>query len=142
MNKKLLWLLLASLAANVFLGVVVGIHLSRGPKGPPPRPERILDEMADILPAEDARILRAAMEAHRNDFIEPRDEPRRHHEQMRQALVAEPFDVEAFRRATSDFRAKRERMGAHIDDVLIDALPKISPEGRKRLAEFRPPPPK
>ncbi len=142
MNKKLLWLLLASLAANVFLGVTVGMHFSRGPKGPPPRPERLLEEMADVLPPEDARVLRAAMEAHRTDFSESRDEPRRHHEQIRLALMAEPFDVEAFRRASSEFRAKRERMGDRLDVVLIEALPKMSPEGRKRLAEFRPPPPK
>ncbi|MCR6632552.1 MAG: hypothetical protein NVV74_22295 [Magnetospirillum sp.] len=36
-SKPWLWLLVASLALNVFLGVAVGTHFFRGPKGPPGR---------------------------------------------------------------------------------------------------------
>jgi hypothetical protein len=128
MNKKVLWILMLSLAANVFFGVMVGSQAFRGPKGPPPRPERILEEMAATLPSADAAILP--------------DAPFRQHERFRQALLAEPFDVEEFRRINDEFHARRERMGRIIDAVLSEAVPKISPEGRRRLAEFRPPRPK
>lgn len=142
MNKKVLWILMLSLAANVFFGVVVGTQFSRGPKGAPPRPERLLDEMAEILPPADARILRDAVDARRNDLAEPPDAPFRQHERMRQVLLAEPFDAEAFRGITSEFHARRERVGKVIGEVLTETLPKMSPEARKRLAEFRPPPPR
>lgn len=142
MNKKVLWILMLSLAANVFFGVMVGSHFFRGPKGPPPQPAGLLEEMANVLTPTDAAILRGAMETHRNDLTEPPDARFHQHDRMRQVLLAEPFDVEAFRRINSEFHARHERMGRVIGEVLSDAVPKMSPDGRKRLAEFRPPPPK
>lgn len=140
MNKKVLWLLLASLAANVFLGVAVGTSFSRGPKGPPPRPDRMLEEMASILPSSDAQILRQAMESRRGELTADEGGPPRPFEDIRRVLSAEPFDVDEFVRVNSEFRAKHERIGAIIGEVLTEALPRMSPEGRKRLAEFRPGP--
>lgn len=140
MNKKILWLLLVSLAANVFLGVVVGTHAFHGPKGPPPRPERILDDMASVLPSADAQILRQAMKAHGGDLKGDGGDPRRHFDRMRQILSADPFDVAAFARVNDEFRAGQGRMIAVIGDVLTEALPRMSPAGRKRLVEFLPGP--
>lgn len=137
MNKKVVWLLVLSLAGNVFLGVVVGTHLARGSKGNPPRPVQMLEEMAQILPPADASILRAAMAARRTDLAEPAAPP---FQRMRQVLAAEPFDLEAFTRINREFHARNERVGAVIAQVLTEALPKMSSDGRKRLAEFRPPP--
>ncbi|HTH16163.1 MAG TPA: periplasmic heavy metal sensor [Magnetospirillum sp.] len=139
MNKKLIWALLASLTANVFFGVVIGIHLSQGPKPPPHRPGQMLEDMVEILPPADAALLRTAMDAHRAELSEPREHPREHLERMRQALLAEPFDIQVFRQVDAEFRASRERTGAAIGEVLAEALPQMSPEGRKRLADFRPP---
>lgn len=136
-TKPWMWLLVASLALNVFLGVTVGTHLFRGPpKGPPPRPGMFLLDMAENLPEDDARILRQAFEAHKEEFPGDMGPP------LRDALVAEPFDLEAFLRMESEFRANREREGAVIGMILAEALPKMSPEGRKRLAAHPPRPPK
>lgn len=138
-SKPWLWLLVASLALNVFLGVFAGTHLFRGPKEPP-RPEMMILDMAENLPEPDARILRQAFEAHKKAFPTD-DDPRRGFDRMRQILSTEPFDLEAFRKASSEFRAKQDRFGATITDILADALPAMSPEGRKALAN-RPPRPR
>lgn len=139
MNKKLYWFLTLSLACNVFLGALVGTHLAHGPKGGPPRPERILDDMVQVLPPADAGILRTAIEAHRGELVGEVEPP---FQKLRQVLSTEPFDLDAFKKVESEFRAKRELVGAVIGQVMVEALPKMSAEGRKRLAEFRPPPPK
>lgn len=137
-TKPWMWLLVASLALNVFLGVTVGTHFFREPpKGPPPRPGMMILDMADTLPEDDARILRQAFDAHRHEF--PQDfDPARGFERMRKILTAEPFDLEAFLRMESEFRANREREGATIGAILSESLPKMTPEGRKRMAERAP----
>jgi|AGTN01.1.fsa_nt_gi hypothetical protein len=138
--KFSLWLLVASLALNVFLGVTLGMRAFHAP--PPPRPERAIEEMARSLPAADAQILRDALNTHRGVLEgEEDDDPRQYHERMRRILLAEPFDAEAFRQMASEFHARRERVGSVLGEILADALPRMSPEGRKAMADFRPPPP-
>lgn len=137
-QKPWLWLLIASLALNVFLGAAMGTHFFRGPK-PPPRPGTIILDMAEALPEADARILRQAYDARRSELEV--DNSRRGFEEMHQALSAEPFDPAAFLQVTGEFRARQDHMHRVTSEILADALPRLSPEGRKRLAEFRPPPP-
>ena len=141
-TKPWLWLLVASVALNVFLGVTVGTHFFRDPpKGPPPRPGMMILDMAETLPPDDARILRQAFEVHREQF--PPDSGTPHgFERMRDVLTAEPFDLEAYLCMESEFRASREREGAMIGALLADALPQMSPEGRKRMADRPPRPPR
>ncbi|MCR6632553.1 MAG: periplasmic heavy metal sensor [Magnetospirillum sp.] len=100
----------------------------------------ILD-MAQGLPEADARILRQALEAHRPELDNDED-PRLGSEQMRQVLSADPFDLEAFRRMSSQFRARQERRGEVITAIMADALPRMSPEGRRHLADHPPRPPR
>lgn len=138
-TKPWLWLLVASLALNVFLGVSLGTHFFRGPKAPP-RPDGMLQDMAEALPEADARILRQAIEAHKSAFSE-RNDPKQHFDAMRQILQTEPFDPDAFARLSSEIRASHDRHSQAINDVLLEAVPKMSPEGRKALAN-RPPPPR
>lgn len=137
--KPWMWLLVASLALNVFLGVALGTHFFRGPKAPP-RPEGMLLDMAESLPEADARILRQALEARRSE-LSTDENPKRRFDEMRAVLLAEPFDPEAFSRVSSEFRAKHERNGQIINEILIEAVTRMSPEGRKALAN-RPPPPR
>lgn len=139
-SKPWLWLLVASLALNVFLGVSLGTHFFRGPKGPPPRPEGMLLDMAEALPEADARILRQALEARRSE-LSTDENPKGRFDEMRAVLSAEPFDPKAFERVSSEFRAKHERNARIIQEILTEAVPRMSPEGRKALAN-RPPPPR
>lgn len=138
-SKPWMWLLVASLALNVFLGVALGTQFFRGPRNPP-RPEGMLLDMAESLPEADARILRQALEARRSEL--PTDEnTKRRFDEMRAVLSAEPFDPEAFARVSSEFRARHERNGQILGEVLVDAVTRMSPKGRKALAD-RPPPPR
>lgn len=138
-SKPWLWLLVASLALNVFLGVSAGTHFFREPKGPP-RPDGMILDMAEALPEADARILRQALDARRNE-LSPDEDPKARFDEMRAVLRAEPFDPKTFERASSEFRAKHERDTRVIGEILLDAVPRMSPEGRKALAD-RPPPPR
>lgn len=140
-SKPTLWLLVASLAGNVFFGVMTGTHFFRPPPGPP-RPERMIEEMAETLPAADARILRETLDAKRGVLTEEGDRPQEFRERVRQILLTEPFDPEAFKRLISEFHARRERTAVVLNDILAEALPRMSLEGRKTLADFRPPPPR
>lgn len=139
-SKPWLWLLVASLALNVYFGVVVGTHFFRGPKGPPPGPGMMILDMAEALPEADARILRQTYEAHKAEFAQEPGPPHGF-DRMRDVLAADPFGLQAFLRVESEFRANRERDGAVIGTILAEALPQMSADGRKRLAN-RPPPPR
>jgi uncharacterized membrane protein len=144
-SKPWLWLLVGSLALNAFLAVTVSTFLLRGPRpsfdGPPgpPRPDMMIRDMANELPEADARILRQAYEAHRAELAPP---PSDGFHRMEQTLQAEPFDVAAFREAAREFRANQERQHVALSDILAEALPQMSQEGRNRLAHHRRPPPR
>lgn len=138
-TKPWLWLLVASLALNVFLGVTLSTHFFRGPKGPPPRPEQMILDMADSLPEPDARILRQSLESHRSELAGEEDQPPKG-DRIREVLSSDPFDLEAFRQVTSEFHASHERTGRVITEILAEALPRMSYEGRKHLADHPPRP--
>ncbi|WP_448205249.1 periplasmic heavy metal sensor [Azospirillum sp. sgz302134] len=128
--------LLGSVGLNLFLG---GFLLGRPHHhGGPPPPERFIERVAETLPDADAAILRRAMAEHREDF--GRDHARRDDfiRQVQALLSAEPFDPKAMQslfaahdRAEQDFRDRLQK-------DLIAAATEMSPEGRHRLATFRP----
>lgn len=140
-SKPVLWLLILSFAVNVFLATVICVHLVGGPPFPfdRPRPIDIINDMASHLPIADASILREVAGAYRVD-LEREDRPdEKGFEVVNQALRAEPFDVDAFRRALEAQRLGHEHLGTVIDRVLLEAVPRFSAEGRKMMAEHRPP---
>jgi uncharacterized membrane protein len=131
------WLLPISLALNIFLGAAMLTHLFHGRPGPMPPPNAavILDDMARVLSPADAQILRQSLapglaemdKAHRLERTLP--------QRLQQILGREPFDAQAFRRELEQAQAAR----GIIDSALPDALSRLSPEGRQRLADWRPP---
>jgi Predicted integral membrane protein len=142
------WVLPASLLLNVFCaGVIVALALPmlsgpphRPPHGPhePRDPLAMAEHMAETLPAADAAILRAAF-AHHTDAL------RAAHRQMdsfpdrvRDALDAEPFRIDALAAVFADGRAARVAMEEAISGAILDAAATMSPEGRHRLAAWRP----
>lgn len=139
-SKITLWILLGSMALNVFLAIVIGKHMAI-PPFPPPRPTRIIEEIADKLPKADAQILRDSLNAHEAELKEEDHGPEVFHKKMRDVLTAPQFDPEAFRAVADEFQARRERIGSTLTRVMLDALPKMSPEGRQAVADFKPPPP-
>lgn len=136
------WLLPVSLAGNAFL---VGLMVSQWQKPdipPPPRPERMIEEMAETLPKADAAILRQSFAARAANLAHrPRD-----HEDMflkiRAALKAEPFDPQALAAIFRDGRKTRDAIDDSIEGALVDAATKMSAEGRHKLADWHPRPPR
>lgn len=130
----------ASLALNAFLGgMAVTLWLRPALPSPPPRPETLIAEMAAMLPAADADILRSSFAAHA-----PRLGDRPHNraetfERIRDALRAEPFDAQALTGIFAEGRRNRDRIDDSIEAALIDASGKMSTAGRRQLADWRPP---
>lgn len=133
------WLLPASLAVNAFLaGVVVTQWF--GPRfPPPPRPERMIEDMAATLPAADAAILRQSFAARAPDLGQRPRNREDMFERIRAALKAEPFDAQAMTVIFRDGRAVRDAIDDSIEQALIEAAGKMSGEGRRKLADWRPP---
>ena len=134
------FLLPASLALNAFLAGVV-LTQWYGPRfpPPPPRPEKMIEDMAAALPAADAQILRQSF-ADRAPNVGGRWGNREDmFSRIRAALKAEPFDPAALSRIFRDGRKVRDQIDDSIEAALVEAAGKMSDEGRKKLAEWHPP---
>jgi uncharacterized membrane protein len=135
------WLLPVSLSINVFLGVAVAVHLadheSRPP--PPPRPERIVEEISATLPAPDADILRHIFAAHSAQMEHGHHAMHTVHDNIRITLSAPTFDPVALHAAFAEGRKGREEMDEALEAILTEAAVQMSPEGRKKLGEWEPP---
>jgi uncharacterized membrane protein len=133
------WLLPTSLALNIFLGAALLAHVVHGRPGPMPPPDAagILDDMARVLSPADAKILRQALAPGLAEIDKARRMERSLPQRLQQILGREPFDAEAFRKVLDETQAVRTLINA----TLPDALSHLSPEGRQRLADWRPPHP-
>ncbi|MDR3436343.1 periplasmic heavy metal sensor [Telmatospirillum sp.] len=130
------WLLPASLTLNVFLCAALIAHLGWDRRHqPPPPPGTMLDQMARDLPPEDAQILRQSLAPSLSEI----DKAHRAEEGLPQRLQAilgrEPFDKAAFK----ELLVQSQRAREILNEVLPEAIEKLSPEGRRRLAVWRPP---
>ncbi len=136
-------ILIISLMLNAFLAGLVVARLDRPDRpGPPPEvdPMGMVGRVASTLPESDARILREAFQRER-EVLEAaaaalRDGPAL----LGQTLRAEPYDPEATRRAMRELGARREVLIEGTGRAFSAAAARMSAEGRRRLAEFPPPP--
>jgi len=141
LRRLLPLLLLGSLALNMFLlGAMVSHGGPHGPPHGPPDPRHLVERLAADLPAADAAILWQAYEAHRPTLDarhahDPRDAMR---QAIQDGLRADPFDPEALIGRLAEIDQDEQRFHRHIERHLIDAIATMSPEGRHRLAAFRP----
>lgn len=144
-ESRLRWLLVISLGLNLFL---LGIMVARvativghnrhhhefvmrermGPWGGHRSDPR------DLLSEADREIVQKALEPTR-PTEQDREAMQNRIEQMRQLVAAEAFDAEAFKALQQQGAAERARRQAERQQAVVDALSKISPEGRKTLAE-------
>lgn len=143
-NRWPMIVLLLSLGANMFLG---GFLLGHRPPpfgppppggGPPPDPARMVERVASLLPPEDAAILRRALDANRDLFEEERRRRRDFPNRLRTSLKAEPFDPKALLRIFEENDRDEAQTRGRIAAALVAAAAAMSPEGRSRMADFRP----
>ena len=128
-------LLLASLCLNVLLGAfmatrwVEGMRLPYLMAGPP----QLIERVARRLPAADADILRRIFKARERQLNDSQADYERALVAAGRLLLQTPVDAGALRAAVAEARDKRIRIGDVAIDAFLEALPQMSPEGRRDL---------
>jgi uncharacterized membrane protein len=134
------WLLLGSLALNLFfVGVAVAMAI-RAPSAPAwdrnvfVRVERI----ADTLPPTDADLLRGQIKANRATIEDAQTQYRSAQDQIRETLRHELFDAAVMQAAMAKSRAARQAFDQVIQGVFAFSASQMSPAGRNALADWPP----
>jgi uncharacterized membrane protein len=130
------WLLPASLALNLFF-VVLAFRHHPFLHPHPPNAGNIVDFMKPNLPPADADILQKSFEAHKAAMDEAHKASQDFPEKIRTALTATPFNPDALKQALKDGQAGHQVMEDAMASALVDAVTKMSPEGRSALAAHR-----
>lgn len=134
------WLLLGSLALNLFF---IGIAIALAIRAPAPRTwDRDVfvrtERLAATLPAADADLLRGQINTSRSAIETAQTKYYAAREAIRQTLRQEPFDAEAMRATMATARAARQAFDQVIQDVYADTAARMSPAGRKTIADWPP----
>ena len=142
MSSERRWIWGLSLALLVSVGinlVVAGFVVGRGLAPPERRMGRLVEHIAAKLPDADQPILRQAFRAEEAAMRARSAELREARRAVRAVLRAEPFDPAALEAALERQRREMDAMMGSIHATVRDIAPRLSPEGRKRLAEIGPP---
>ncbi len=134
------WLLLGSLALNLFF---IGIAAALAVRAPaPPSWDRNVfvrvERLAASLPPADADLLRGQIKANREAIEDAQTNYRAAQDVIRVTLRHEPFDVAAMRAAMAQTRAARQNFDQVIQGVFAASASQISPAGRHALADWPP----
>ena len=134
------WLLLASLALNLFF---VGVALAMIIRAPAPsywdrdvfvRVERL----AATLPPADADIVRGQINTNHTAIDAAQAKYHDARERIHDVLRREPFDAAALRAAMAETRATRQAFDQVIQGVFATTATQMSPAGRAALADWPP----
>jgi uncharacterized membrane protein len=136
--------LFASLAVNLFIAGYFAAHLWRHsePLAPPAGPMAVIERLSEPLPAQDKEALLAAWKANQAKMQGLTAEQQAARREVRAKLVAEPFDQAALAAAMATARAKHAAVDEEMQAIILEAVAKFSPEGRKLLWSRPPPPPR
>lgn len=134
------WLLLVSLALNLFF---VGIAVAMAVRSPPkPWWDRDVfvrvDRLAATLPDADGTLLRSDIRADHDAIQTAQAGYRAAQDAARATLRREPFEAEALRGAMVNIRAARQHYDQIIQGVFLDAAAHMSQAGRNALADWPP----
>ena len=133
------WLLLVSLALNLFfVGVVVAIAI-RAP-APSTWDRNVfvrVERLAATLPPADGEIVRRQMQSHHDAIEQAQSKYQAAREEIRETLRQDPFKVEDMRAAMAKTRAARQAYDQIIQGVFADVAPQMTSAGRHALADWR-----
>ena len=138
------WLLLGSLALNLFFagaaGAVAFRYSSPVPLATVARIDHSLagrlDRIAASLPPADAAVLRMQLRQEAVKVAAAQADLRLSEEDVRKSLRAQPFDADAMRTAMAENRAARENIVQVLHDTIASAATKMSLVGRTKLADW------
>ena len=133
------WLLLGSLALNLFF---IGAAIAMTVRAPEPRrwdPDVFVrvERVTAALPSADAALVRTAMASHHDAIAAAQNKFHVARDEIRAALRADPFNVDAMRAAMAKTRAARLEFDQVIQGVFADLAPQLSSAGRHTLADWR-----
>jgi uncharacterized membrane protein len=136
------WLLLGSLALNLFF---VGVALAMAIRAPAPPPRwdpnvfvRV-ERLAATLPQADANVLRGAVKAHHDAIENAQTKYQEARKNIHAALREDPFQIEHLRAAMAETRAARQAYDQVIQGVFADIAASMSSAGRHAVADWRKP---
>jgi uncharacterized membrane protein len=134
------WLLLGSLALNLFFVGVAAAMAIRAP-APPSRWDADvfvrIERLAANLPPADADTLRGAIETNHDMIGGAQTAYHRARDSIRATLREEPFKADDIRAAMVKTRAARQAFDQAIQGVFADAVVKMSPAARHAIADWR-----
>lgn len=132
------WLLLGSLALNLFfIGVAIAMVI-RAPAPPHWDPNVFvrIERLARTLPPADAAVLNKETQVNHDAIATAQDNYHAARAAIYETLRQDPFKVEDMRAAMTKSRAARQTYDVAIQGMLADAAAKMSPEGRHALADW------
>jgi hypothetical protein len=97
-------------------------------------PEGTLQEFLARLSPDDAAILQGAARARLGELLNARRDFVSAVERTRAEIVRDPVDPTAIREAIAEARRQRQRFGPLLEGILLDAVPRMTPEGRRALS--------
>jgi uncharacterized membrane protein len=135
------WLLLGSLALNLFFVGVAAAMAIRGPAAPPRWDPDVfvrIERLAAILPPADADTLRGAFAADHQKIADAQNAYYDARRDIHGTLRQDPFKVDDMRAAMAKMRAARQDYDREIQGVFAGAAVKMSSAGRHAVADWRP----
>lgn len=141
-------ILAVSIALNLFLVALVGAQRWRAAQvqrvGTPAAslvegrgirdPEGTLQEFVARLAPDDAAILQGAARARLGELLNARRDFVAAVQRTREEIGRDPVDPTALREAMAEARRQRQRFGPLLEAILLDAVPRMTPEGRRALS--------
>lgn len=142
MAGSMRWITKALLAASLVLNVTLAWQLWH-PAQPAPgggalrsaAPLAALQRVMEQLPEADRAVLRAAVFAHAQPMRAAQQRYEQQATRVLELLAAEPLDLEALRQEIAAARASRQQATDELVTGFLEALPRVSAETRRRLAE-------
>jgi uncharacterized membrane protein len=132
--------LVASVVLNLFLVAVIAGHLLRTQAAPPPGQSILARALANaeatLSPTDAAAfggVLKRDAPQH-VDAIKGLDDARGN---LENRILAEPYDPQAVQAAFKTWQASWDHFVEDISPTVVDALARVSPEGREKLVAER-----
>lgn len=130
----------ASVVLNLFLLALIGGHALHHGFGAETRPASFhaaLERAERVLPPRDAAAFGATIRQDGPKYAQAAQQLTEARQALAQQIASDPFDKEATARAFANWRASWDHFTEQLSGTLVDALSKVSPEGRRKLVSER-----
>jgi uncharacterized membrane protein len=128
-----------SLGLNLFLLALIGGHLLSAYENTSGLPlGRALMRAEASLSPEDAAAFRAVMQRDAPRYMEAARQLKDARQNLNREITADRFDPAGTRKALTAWRVASNHFLDEFGGTLIDALTRVSPEGRRKLVAARP----